>query len=81
MKLSRRQFFKAASGALAFASLPHVIKKAGIAGEKPIVVGNILDKTGFLNIYSLTQIQTVAMAVDEIKRQSGHCDIIHGKRN
>ena len=71
MKLSRRQFFKAASGALAFASMPHVLKKAGIASEKPIVVGNILDETGFLNIYSLTQIQTVAMAVDEINAAGG----------
>lgn len=71
MRLSRRQFFKAASGALAFASLPHVLKRAGIAAEEPIKVGNILDKTGFLNIYSLKQIETVAMAVDEINAAGG----------
>ncbi|MBM3484344.1 MAG: urea ABC transporter [Alphaproteobacteria bacterium] len=71
MRLSRRQFFKAASGALAFASFPHVLKQAGIAAEPPIKVGNILDKTGFLNIYSLKQIETVAMAVDEINKAGG----------
>ena len=42
MKLSRRQFFQTASGAVAFASLPHVLRRAGIAAEEPIRVGNIL---------------------------------------
>ncbi len=71
MRLSRRQFFQAASGALAFASMPHVLKNAGIAAEPPIKVGNILDKTGFLNIYSLKQIETLAMACDEINKARG----------
>jgi branched-chain amino acid transport system substrate-binding protein len=71
MKLSRRQFFQAASGAVAFASLPHVLSRAGIAGEEPIKVGNILDRTGNLNIYSLKQIQATAMAVDEINAAGG----------
>lgn len=71
MKLSRRQFFKSASGALAFASLPLVLKRAGIAQEEPIRVGNILDKTGILNIYSLKQIQATAMAIDEINAAGG----------
>ena len=71
MRLSRRQFFQAASGALAFASLPHVLRRAGIASEDPIKVGNILDRTGILNIYSLKQIQATAMAVDEINAAGG----------
>ncbi len=71
MRLNRRQFFRAASGALAFASLPHVLKRAGLAAEEPIRVGNILDKTGILNIYSLKQIQAGAMAVDEINAAGG----------
>lgn len=71
MKLNRRQFFKAGSGALAFASMPYLLKSAGIASEKPIKVGSILDKTGILNIYSLKQIQASAMAVDEINAAGG----------
>ena len=71
MKLSRRQFFQAASGAVAFASLPHVLRRAGIAAEEPIRVGNILDKSGILNIYSLKQISAAAMAVDEINSAGG----------
>ena len=71
MKLSRRQFFKAASGAVAFASLPHVLKRAGIAAEEPIRVGNILDQSGILNIYSLKQISAGAMAVDELNAAGG----------
>ena len=63
MTLNRRQFFIGASGALAFASTPYLLKGAGIASEKPIRVANILDKTGILNIYSLKQIQATAMAV------------------
>jgi branched-chain amino acid transport system substrate-binding protein len=71
MKLNRRQFFQAASGAVAFASLPHVLRRAGIAAEEPIRVGNILDKSGILNIYSLKQISAGAMAVDEINAAGG----------
>ena len=71
MKLNRRQFFMAGSGALAFASSPYLLKKAGIAGENPIRVANILDKTGILNIYSLKQIQATAMAVEELNAAGG----------
>ena len=71
MKLNRRQFFIGASGALAFASTPYLLKGAGIASEKPIRVAYILDKTGILNIYSLKQIQATAMAVDEINSTGG----------
>ncbi len=71
MKLSRRQFTKLAGGGLAFASLPATLMKAGLAAEEPIKVGNILDQTGGLNIYSMKQIQAVAMAVDEINEGGG----------
>ncbi len=37
----------------------------------PIVIGNILDQSGGLNIYSLKQIQGVALAVDEINKSGG----------
>lgn len=71
MRLSRRQFFRSASGALAFASLPSTLKVAGLAAEEPIKVGNILDKTGGLNIYSLKQMSATAMAVDELNAAGG----------
>ena len=71
MNLSRRTFFKAASGALVLASSPWVLKRAGIAGEEPIKIGNILDKTGGLNIYSLKQMQALAMTVEEINKAGG----------
>lgn len=71
MKLSRRDFFKAASGALVLASAPLVLKKAGIAAEEPIRVGNILDKTGGLNIYSLKQAQALAMTLEQINASGG----------
>ncbi len=71
MRMERRQFFRLASGTLAFASFPFVLKRAGIAGEAPIRVANILDKTGGLNIYSLKQIKAIAMAVDEINAGGG----------
>ena len=71
MDLSRRTFFKAASGALVLASSPLVLKRAGIAGEEPIKVGNILDKTGGLNIYSLKQMQALAMTVEDINKAGG----------
>ncbi|MEQ8652714.1 MAG: transporter substrate-binding protein [Kiloniellales bacterium] len=53
------------------ASLPFVLKRAGIAAEPPLRLVNILDKTGGLNIYSLKQIQAIAMAVDEINAGGG----------
>ncbi len=71
MTLSRRQFFKTASGALVFASATTVLANAGLANETPIKVVNILDATGGLNIYALKQIQATAMAVDEINRSGG----------
>lgn len=71
MKLSRRQFTKLAGGGLAFASLPLTLSKAGLASEEPIKVANILDQTGGLNIYSLKQMKSVAMAVDEINAAGG----------
>lgn len=37
----------------------------------PILVGNILDQSGGLNIYSLKQIQGVALAVDQINKSGG----------
>lgn len=71
MKLSRRQFVRTATGALAFTSTAAVLRSAGIASEPPIKIANILDQTGGLNIYSLKQIQCVAMAVDEINAAGG----------
>jgi branched-chain amino acid transport system substrate-binding protein len=71
MAYSRRQFFKTATGALAFASSASVLAKAGLAQGAPIKVGNILDATGGLNIYSLKQIQATAMAIDEINQAGG----------
>jgi urea ABC transporter substrate-binding protein len=71
MRMNRRQFFRSASGALAFASATSLLKGAGIASEQPIVVANILDQTGGLNIYSLKQIKAVAMAVEEINANGG----------
>lgn len=71
MKLDRRQFTRLASGTLAFASTAALLKRAGIAQEEPIRVGNILDQTGGLNIYSLKQMQALAMAADEINQAGG----------
>ena len=71
MEFSRRQFFRIASGALAFGSSAALLSQAGLAAAEPIKVGNILDKTGGLNIYSLKQIKGVAMAVDEINAAGG----------
>jgi branched-chain amino acid transport system substrate-binding protein len=47
------------------------LKAGRVYGADPIRVGNILDKTGGLNIYSLKQIAGVAMAVDEINAAGG----------
>jgi urea ABC transporter substrate-binding protein len=71
MRFSRRQFFRTTGGVLAYATATSVLKRAGIAQEGPIRIGNILDKTGVLNIYSLKQISGVAMAVDEINTAGG----------
>lgn len=71
MKLSRRQFFRTASGALAFGSTTALLSKAGLAAAEPIKVANILDKTGGLNIYCLKQIKGTAMAVDDLNAAGG----------
>ncbi|HTO81883.1 MAG TPA: transporter substrate-binding protein [Methylomirabilota bacterium] len=71
MRFDRRQFFRTATGALAYASSLTLLKAARLQGAEPIRVGNILDKTGVLNIYSLKQIAGVAMAVDEINAAGG----------
>jgi len=71
MRFDRRQFFRTATGALAYASSMTLLKSAGLQAADPIRVGNILDKTGGLNIYSLKQIAGVAMAVDEINAGGG----------
>ncbi|WP_417241088.1 transporter substrate-binding protein [Celeribacter halophilus] len=71
MKFNRRNFLKSASGALAYASAPSLLASAGLANEKPIVLGNILDQTGGLNIYSLQQIKSTALAVDELNAAGG----------
>jgi urea transport system substrate-binding protein len=71
MRLSRRQFTQIATGTVAFASTPALLRRAGLAAEEPIRVGNILDQTGGLNIYSLKQIKALAMAVDELNQAGG----------
>jgi urea transport system substrate-binding protein len=71
MAISRRQFFRTASGALAFASTNALLERAGIADTQPIKLGNVLDKTGGLNIYCLGQIDAIAMAVDDINAAGG----------
>ncbi len=67
----RRQFFRTVTGALAFASTTALLEGSGIAASEPIRLGNILDKTGELNIYCLGQIDAIAMAVDEINAAGG----------
>jgi urea ABC transporter substrate-binding protein len=71
MRFSRRQFFHASSGALAFGSSLTLLKGVGIADTQPIKVANILDRTGGLNIYCLKQITAAAMAVDELNSAGG----------
>jgi urea ABC transporter substrate-binding protein len=71
MKLSRRQFFRTASGALAFGSSAALLAKAGLAAAEPIKIANILDKTGGLNIYCLKQMKAAAMAVDDLNAAGG----------
>ena len=71
MSFTRRQFFRTATGALAFASSYSVLRGAGIAAETPIKVANVLDATGGLNIYCLKQIKATAMAVDDLNKAGG----------
>ncbi|MBC6404614.1 MAG: transporter substrate-binding protein [Rhodospirillales bacterium] len=56
---------------LAAASLTDAGQDAAAQEGHPIVIANILDRSGGLNIYSLKQIQGVAMAVDEINKSGG----------
>ena len=73
MTLSRRGFFRTASGALAFAERHVNFDGCGLgrAASEPIKVANILDATGGLNIYCLKQIKATAMAVDELNKAGG----------
>ncbi len=71
MSFTRRQFMLTATGALAYTSTTALLEQAGIAATKPIKVGNILDKTGGLNIYCLGQIDAIAMAVDDLNAKGG----------
>jgi branched-chain amino acid transport system substrate-binding protein len=69
--LNRRQFFHTATGVLAYASTTALLEEAGLAAAQPIKVGNILDKTGALNIYCLGQIDAITLAVDEMNAGGG----------
>lgn len=70
MKLTRRTILGAAVGALAVAGLAGA--GTAVAQDKePIKVGQILDQTGGLNIYSLKQMKASQMAVDEINKNGG----------
>ena len=72
MRLSRRQFTTASRAARSPSpARPRCCRRAGLAAEEPIRVGNILDQTGGLNIYSLKQIKALAMAVDELNQAGG----------
>jgi branched-chain amino acid transport system substrate-binding protein len=71
MKLTRRNFIQTASGALAFVSSTAVLTRAGLAQAEPIRIANILDATGGLNSYSLKQIKSTAMAVEELNQSGG----------
>lgn len=71
MPLTRRHFIRTATGALVVASSTALLESAGLAAAPPIKVGNILDKTGGLNIYCLGQIDAIALAVDELNAQGG----------
>jgi ABC-type branched-subunit amino acid transport system substrate-binding protein len=69
--MERRQFFRVAAGVLGYASSTALLESAGLAAGPPIKIGNILDKTGPLNIYCLGQIDAIAMAVDDLNRGGG----------
>lgn len=71
MSVTRRQFIRTASGALAFATSTAALARAGLAAAKPIKVANISDATGGLNVYALKQIKATAMAFDEINKAGG----------
>jgi ABC-type branched-subunit amino acid transport system substrate-binding protein len=71
MKLTRRNFIRTASSALAFVSSTAALTRAGLAQAEPIRIANILDATGGLNSYSLKQIKSTAMAVEELNQSGG----------
>lgn len=71
MTLSRRQFIQLSTNAVLFTSSYALLAKAGIAQTQPIRLGNILDKTGGLNVYCLKQMKATAMAVDELNAAGG----------
>jgi len=70
MLIRRRTILSAALAAFVAGglgtSLPAAADDSG-----PIKVANILDQSGGLNIYSLTQMQAAQMAVDEINAEGG----------
>lgn len=71
MALDRRRFIQLAAGALAYSSSTRLLAQSNLDGTKAIKIGNILDRTGGLNIYCLKQIQAAALAVDELNAQGG----------
>ncbi len=68
---TRRQLFRTATGALGYASATDLLRSAGLAATPPVKLGNILDKTGGLNIYCLGQIDATALAIDELNAAGG----------
>ena len=66
MRFSRRQLFKTTGGVLAYATATSVLKRAGIAQEPAIRVGNILDKTGVSNRLELALFAVHHKLVDGI---------------
>jgi branched-chain amino acid transport system substrate-binding protein len=74
MKLTRRNFIRTASGALAFVSSTAALTRAGLAQAEPIRIASILDATGGLNSYSLKQIKSTALAVEELNQAGGLLD-------
>ncbi len=71
---TRRQLFRTATGALGYASATDLLRSAGLAATPPVKLGNILDKTGGLNIYCLGQIDATALAIDELNAAGGLID-------
>ncbi|MEQ8347173.1 MAG: transporter substrate-binding protein [Sneathiellaceae bacterium] len=75
MTMTRRNLFRgailgAALAAFAATSLGHA-DIAAAQDKEPIKVGQILDQTGGLNIYSLKQMKASQMAVDELNKNGG----------
>ncbi len=70
-RVRRRLLTGLATAGLTAVSLALAGGQAQAQSGDPIIVGNILDQSGGLNIYSLKQIQGVALAVDEINKSGG----------